>query len=133
MTNRSPVETVNQLIEAINRGNLEEALALYEPQASMVVEPGKNANGPAALRQALEGFIRLRPTLKSEQHVVVQAGDLVLNCSEWTLSGTGPDGKPVQMSGLSADVLRRQPDGRWLIAVDNPWGTAILENSEVHT
>jgi ketosteroid isomerase-like protein len=74
MANRTPAETVNQLIGAFNSGTLEGALG------------------------------------------------------EWTLSGTGQDGKPVTMGGLSADVLRRQPDGRWLIAVDNPWGTAILGN-----
>lgn len=44
----------------------------------------------------------------------------------WTLTGAGPDGKPVQMSGMSSDILRRQSDGKWLIIVDNPWGTAIL-------
>ncbi len=128
MTNRSPVETVNQLIEAFNRGNLEGALALYEPHATLMVEPGKPANGPAALRQALQGFFNLQPTLETGRHTLVQAGDLALYCSEWTLSGTGSDGRPVAMGGLSADVLRRQPDGRWLIAVDNPWGTAILGN-----
>jgi ketosteroid isomerase-like protein len=31
------------------------------------------------------------------------------------------------MGGVSSDVLRRQHDGRWLIAVDNPWGATILE------
>ncbi len=32
------------------------------------------------------------------------------------------------MSGESTDVLRRQPDGRWLIALDNPWGVQILSS-----
>lgn len=39
---------------------------------------------------------------------------------------TGPDSKPMAMSGKSTDILRRQPDGRRLIVVDNPWGTEIL-------
>ena len=30
------------------------------------------------------------------------------------------------MSGRSSDILRRQPDGNWLIALDNPWGTDIV-------
>jgi ketosteroid isomerase-like protein len=31
------------------------------------------------------------------------------------------------MGGDSSDLLRRQQDGRWLIAVDNPWGAQLLE------
>jgi len=46
--------------------------------------------------------------------------------SKWNLKGTGPDGKPVEMNAMSSDLLRRQADGTWLIAIDNPWGTAIL-------
>jgi len=30
------------------------------------------------------------------------------------------------MSGESSDILRRHKDGRWLIALDNPWGAQIL-------
>lgn len=26
----------------------------------------------------------------------------------------------------TADVLRRQADGNWLFAIDNPWGTQLL-------
>lgn len=44
------------------------------------------------------------------------AGDLALVHTRWSLEATAPDGA----------ALRRQPDGRWLIAIDNPWGTAVL-------
>jgi ketosteroid isomerase-like protein len=37
------------------------------------------------------------------------------------------DGAPVRMEHTSADVLRRQADGRWLFVIDNPWGTSILQ------
>ena len=126
MVEQSPMETVNELMKAINKSNLEAALALYEPQATLMMEPGKPATGTTALRQALQGFISLKPTLKGEKNEVIQVGDLALFCSKWTLSGTGPDGKPVTMNGKSSDILRRHSDGRWLIVVDNPWGTGIL-------
>jgi len=32
------------------------------------------------------------------------------------------DGKAVTRSGIATDVARRQPDGTWLIVVDNPYG-----------
>lgn len=126
MPKRSPVDTVNKLIEAINRGDLDAALALYEPDAILVAEPGKLATGTKAIRTALEGFIALSPTLRGDTHQFLEGGNLALFCSKWTLTGTGPDGKPVKMGGTSSDVLRRQADGSWLIVIDNPWGTALL-------
>lgn len=27
---------------------------------------------------------------------------------------------------VSVNILRHQPDGNWLIALDNPWGTNIV-------
>jgi hypothetical protein len=42
---------------------------------------------------------------------------------EWSFSGTGSDGNAVNMTGKSADVLRKQSDGSWLFVIDNPWGT----------
>ncbi|MFZ5862013.1 MAG: YybH family protein [Nitrospirota bacterium] len=126
MATHGPAETVRQLIDALNNGNLEAALALYDPQAVMVAEPGQVVTGKAALRKALQGFIALRPTIRSVKRAVVETGDVAQYCGEWTLAGTDPTGKLVSMSGKSSDVLCKQADGTWKIVVDNPWGTGIL-------
>jgi len=110
----------------MNYGDIETALSLYESEAILVVEPGKVARGTTAIRTALEGFMSLKPTLKGEIHQTFNVGELALYCSRWTLIGTSPDRKAVEMTGVSTDVLRRQIDGRWLIAIDNPWGTGII-------
>jgi ketosteroid isomerase-like protein len=68
----------------------------------------------------------LRPTLTSKVQHVLEAGDVALYLGRWQLRGTDPAGGPVMLSGESTDVLRRQPDGRWLIAIDDPWGTQLL-------
>lgn len=121
-----PIDTVNRLMDAINSGDLKRAATMYEPDAVMVVQPGKLARGAVQLREALAGFIALKPTLKSEAHEVIEAGDVALCVSRWNLRGTDPEGKAVVMDGESADILRRQEDGRWLIALDNPWGDQVL-------
>ena len=54
---------------------------------------------------------------------VIQASDLALVTTEWSFSGTGPDGNPVNMSAKSTDVFRQQSDGTWQFVIDNPWGT----------
>jgi ketosteroid isomerase-like protein len=53
---------------------------------------------------------------------VVEARDTALVAYRWQLEGTAPDGSPVEMAGMSADVLRRRPDGSWGVLIDDPWG-----------
>jgi ketosteroid isomerase-like protein len=55
------------------------------------------------------------------RHETVSSGDIALYSTKWTLSLMGPDGSPVKMNGKGGVVLRRQPDGQWLIAIENPW------------
>ncbi|HEX9757349.1 MAG TPA: DUF4440 domain-containing protein [Nitrospiria bacterium] len=126
MKTLTPLDAVTQFVNAMNQGDLETALSMYEPGASLVVKPGVVATGTLALREALAGFVALKPILTSEAQQVVEAGDVALYCAQWSLRGTDPIGNPVQMSGRSSDILRRQPDRNWLIALDNPWGTNIV-------
>ena len=125
MAGQSPSDTVKTLMEALSRGDVESARALYESEATLRAEPGKPAHGKMAIRAALQGFIALRPTVTGETQHVIESGDVALFSSTWNLNGTAPDGRPVQMGGTSSDVLRRQPNGTWLIVIDNPWGTAV--------
>ena len=56
---------------------------------------------------------------------VIQISNLALVNTEWSFSGTGPDGKPVNIAGKAMDVLRQQSDGTWRILIDNPWRTDL--------
>ena len=123
MPARKPEECDTLLVEAVNRGDLEAAVALYEPNASFVLESGQVVTGKAAIREAMQGFLALKPKFTIEVKAV-QSGDggLALTRGKWSLSGTGPDGKPTAMSGNSTEVVRRQTDGTWLFVIDNPRG-----------
>lgn len=122
----APIDAVNDLVQAINNADLERAVAAYESGAVLIVQPGQLARGSAQLREALAGFIALRAVLRSEAQQLIEAEGVALYVGRWSLSGTDPAGNPIVMAGESSDVLRRQPDGRWLIALDNPWGAQIL-------
>ena len=126
MKTLSPFDAVTQFVNAMHQGDLETALSMYEPGASLVAQPGVVVTGTLALRKALAGFVALKPTMTSEAYQAVEAGDVALYCSRWSLRGTDPAGNPVQMGGRSSDILRRQPAGNRLIALDNPWGTDIV-------
>lgn len=54
---------------------------------------------------------------------VLQTGNLALLITEWSLSGTEPNGKPINLNGRGTIVLRRQSDGTWLMVIENLWGT----------
>ncbi|MGH8714539.1 MAG: YybH family protein [Casimicrobiaceae bacterium] len=108
--------------QALNAGDIDALVALYEPQAALMPSPGKIVTGSAAIREALAGFIAAKPTIVTSGRLVTQAGDVALLTNRWTLDLTGPDGKPTTMQGTAVEVARRQPDGRWLFAMDMPFG-----------
>ena len=118
--------TAAEVIEVFSRrlaaGDLEGALALYEQGATFAPQPGQQVSGLDAIRRALEQFIALTPTMTGTIEKVLEADGVALVANRWTLRGTGPDGAPVELAGVSSDVMRRQADGTWRILVDDPWG-----------
>ncbi len=119
-----PSDVIERFAELLAAGDARQALALYEPDAAFVVEPGTIVTGHEAIGPALEGFAAMRPTLTSDIEQVVYAGGLALVTNRWTLDGTTADGQPVHLAGRSSDVLRQTSSGEWKIAIDDPWGGA---------
>ena len=119
----TPGEVLSSVAEGINKGDLDSLMALYEADACFASQPGQLAKSPESVRQSLRSFIDLKGKLDLKVKRVIQASDLALVTTEWSFSGTGPDGNPVNMAAKSADVLRQQTDGTWRFVIDNPWGT----------
>jgi len=122
MTARTPEDLDRQFAEALNSGNLDALVALYEPQAALTPMPDKLVSGTAAIRESLAGFLAGKPHITLTPRLVAQSGDVAVVTAKWELSMTGPDGKPANMTGQSVEVVRRQSDGRWLFAIDLPFG-----------
>jgi uncharacterized protein (TIGR02246 family) len=118
----TPAELPDAVAARLCAGDIEGALALYEPDATFAPEPGTQVSGHDAIRAALEQFAALRPTMNGTVEKVLEADGVALVSNRWTLRGTTPDGAPLELGGVSADVVRRQPDGSWRILVDDPWG-----------
>lgn len=122
MSATTPEQVINLFAERLNGGDVEGALALYERDATFAVQPGETVQGANAIRAALGSFAALEPKLSGTIEKSLTAGDVALVINRWSLEGHQPDGVPVRMAGLSADVLRRGADGAWKIAIDDPWG-----------
>jgi len=123
MPARKPEECDTILGDAINNGDLETAIALYEPSARFVQESGEVVTGHQAIREEMKSFLALKPKFSIKVMGVQSAdGNIALTQAKWGVSGTDAEGKPVTMSGRSAEVVRRQADGTWLFVIDNPRG-----------
>jgi uncharacterized protein (TIGR02246 family) len=117
-----PDEMNGAFAEAVSSGDVERVLALYEPDALLAPRPGERASGLDEIRAALDALLALRGTMTSRIVWCMQVGELALLQGEWQLSGTAPDGSPVELSSRTAEVVRRQADGSWLYVIDHAFG-----------
>jgi uncharacterized protein (TIGR02246 family) len=122
MTTATPEQVIERFSSLLARSDLDALVDLYEPDAVFAPQPGRVVTGRAAIREALTGFLELRPQMDGEVKEVLVSDDTALVSNRWSLRGTAPDGAPVEMGGTSADVMRRGADGAWRIVIDNPWG-----------
>jgi ketosteroid isomerase-like protein len=109
--------------EAFNAGDLDALMALYEPDAALIPQPGVTAEGTAAIGDSLRWFLDRGGRISLETKLVLRVGELAYLSNRWSLTGgTMPDGSPAQLGATTAEIARRQSDGTWLYVIDNAWG-----------
>ena len=109
--------------QAFNTGDIEALMALYEPDAALIPQPGVTVEGTAAIRESLLWFLDRRGQITLDTKLVIRVGDVAYLANRWSLTGgTMPDGSPAELGATTAELARRQPDGTWLYVIDNAWG-----------
>jgi len=104
-----PNDLARLFIERANAGDVEGLVALYEPDAVLAFPPGTVATGHTEIRKVYEQFLAAAPVLApGRQHPALASGDLALTASTLT------------NGDVTVEIARRQPDGSWLWAVDQP-------------
>lgn len=99
---------------------------LYEPGAVFEPTIGATLRGGEQIRPALAELAAIRPTIEYVgEPAVVIVDDIALVANSWTMTAQLPDGSTLHEGGISADVLRRQPDGTWRVLIDQPRGETL--------
>jgi uncharacterized protein (TIGR02246 family) len=122
---------IQQMIDksnaAISARDIDAILATYEPTAAMAGQQGAPPfTGTSALREAFKNFLAINPDITMANSNIIVAGDIALHSYTWKMSAKLPDGKALEQSGLATVVLRKQPNGHWLMVIDNPFGDQLL-------
>ncbi|HEX8772840.1 MAG TPA: SgcJ/EcaC family oxidoreductase [Pyrinomonadaceae bacterium] len=122
MPANTPEEVHSLFTSYFAAGDMDGLISLYEADAAFMPQPGQIVQGLEAIRAALGAFLALKGEFEMQPAKAVRTNDLALLFSRWFIKGTGPDGNAIELRGHTSDVVRRQADGTWLLAIDNPYG-----------
>ena len=122
---RQPEDCNRLLLAALEAGDIETSVLLYEPTAVLFKKSGETMTGHEAIRKNNAALIALKPTFYIEEIVTTVNGDQTLATTRMkaSLKGTKPDGAPVSGAIRSLEVLRKQQDGSWRYVIDDPFGS----------
>lgn len=121
----APEGIVAQLLERFNSGKVSAMMALYAPEAVFIAKDGRTITDHTEIAAELHRDLSLGLPLKAKARHVFVADDTAQIVLDWSIDGTGPDGKHVHLAGSASDIVRRGADGRWRYLIDNNLGTAV--------
>jgi uncharacterized protein (TIGR02246 family) len=121
MPAHNPAELHTLFRDAFNLGDVEALIALYEPDAVLIVE-GKELTGRQSVWVALESFVARRGRMTLETRAVVESPQgLAVLRGGWAVEPAAELRAGSATQGLSTEVVRKQTDGTWLFVIDNPY------------
>jgi uncharacterized protein (TIGR02246 family) len=125
-----PVEQLIRAADAaITAEDFDALMDFYADDAALIVKPGLIVTGKQNIRAA---FVKIADYVQHSLAVgqgrmdVIEGGDTALVIMESTLDYVAAAEK-VSVTRRATYVFRRLADGRWVCAVDNSYGTALLD------
>lgn len=127
--NKEIKELIAQADRAIKEERFDDLMEFYTDDAVLVVKPGLEAKGKDAIKNA---FIKIAAYFKNSvvptqgNMVMLEAGDTVLVLSQTLLDAENKEASEYSMDRRTTYVYRNV-NGKWLCAIDNSYGTTILD------
>ena len=110
-------ELIATWMAASQAGDIEIVLSLMTDDVVFMV-PGREPFGKEAFATASQGLKEMRMQGRSEIRELKVLGDWAYLRAYIQMTVTPTGGALVRRTGYTLTVLRRQPDGRWLLARD---------------
>lgn len=115
--------------KAIREERFDDLISFYTEDAVLIVRPGLEVRGRAQIKDA---FIKIAAYFKNSivpsqgKMLIIEAGDTALVLSQTLLDAENRDESEYAME-RRATYVYRMVEGRWLCAVDNSYGTSLLD------
>ena len=112
-------------MEAMEKGDIETTVALYEPNAVLLTESGDLMIGRDAIRRHNEEFISLNTKTSIDEIKTILSGDGSIATTRMKCASVFIDpksGNQVRLLTNTLEVVRKQPDRTWRFVIDDPFG-----------
>jgi len=109
---------------ALNTGDLEHIVGLYDENAVLHVQTGEIRAGEAAVRAEMRQLIESEASITNTLRHTFRHDGTALIVVDYMLRLTAPDGNPVVVTGTATNVLQDQGEKGWRMIIANPQGTA---------
>ena len=126
MVANSPQHAVELLDHAFNHGDVDAVLGFYESSAVVVTEPGRLARGTDELSSFVKRVMLPGASANQLRTHAIEADGVALFLSRWTFRAVSANPDATSQTLVATTVFRKQPDGKWKILIDNPYGPSVL-------
>ena len=127
MPDHKVLQLIEQADQAITAEDFDTLMEFYVDDAVLVVQPGHIAKGKVQIRQAFQAIAKHFQnalTVTQGDAQVIEGGDTALVIMD-TLLFVGDAKEPIRRRATY--VFQRDDDAGWLCAVDNSYGTDLLD------
>lgn len=118
--------------DAINREDFDALMDFYTDDATLVVVPGRAANGKEEIRKAFMAIAEhFQHTLYVTQGdmIVIEGGDTALVIAQTNVRANMKSAAPTMESRNATYVFKLGADGQWRCIIDNSYGAALLNQA----
>ncbi len=118
--------------DAINREDFDALMDFYADDATLVVVPGRAANGKEEIRKAFMAIAEhFQHTLYVTQGdmIVIEGGDSALVIAQTNVRANMKSAAPTMETRNATYVFKLGADGQWRCIIDNSYGAALLNQA----
>ncbi|MBY0087823.1 DUF4440 domain-containing protein [Brevibacillus brevis] len=119
---KNPEDMNPAFAEAFNTSDINNLLALYEPQAILITQDNEQSHGVESIRATLEQLLQVQGTMVSENVFCIPFENIALLRAHFIIHTTDDAGNAMKIEGHTSEIVRKQPDGSWLYVIDHPFG-----------